>query len=112
MSYSIIGNSSKNFIFAFVVSFVIFPTFFVIFSGCVSENKPEEYTGVLFDSIYEDSNNNVYIFFDNGKKQIDIYSDSKEYTVRQIHILVQHNIGHKVRIVFDNYECSWFEILD
>ena len=82
------------------------------FSGCIGESESEEYIGILFDSIYEESNNNVYIFLDGGQKQISIYQDSTEYTVRQLQLLVQHNLGHKVRIVYTSNECKWFEILD
>lgn len=116
MSYSIIGDSSKICIFAFVVSFVIVPTFFVIFSGCITpSSSPEEYTGILFDSVYDEGNNDLFIFFDEGKKQVDIYSDSDEFSIMRLNIIIQHNIGHKARIVYTNdtqNKCTWFELLD
>lgn len=82
------------------------------FSGCLGESKLEEYTGVLFDCIYDEGSNDIYIFLDKGKTQISIYQNSDEYTIMQLYILVKNNFGHKVRIVYTEYECKWFELLD
>ena len=67
---------------------------------------------MIYGSVFSDYNYDLYIFLDNGETEIPVYDDSTEYTLRKLQVLLENNIGHKVRIVIESNTCTWFELLD